>query len=141
MFGVESKNWKVLELSLSRVLSCLITIHTVHLIVDYRFDKVRLQGSLLNRAVWGRGIHGPSKAGPGAPDPSTPCGRATPETALRPFLGSPARRAGGLRLFPTPPPNTPRRTSLLLKLVSFESIFVWPLHVYDRLVTSMDHVN
>jgi hypothetical protein len=27
------------------------------------------------------------------PDPSTPCGQATTETALQPFLGWPARRA------------------------------------------------
>jgi hypothetical protein len=31
------------------------------------------------------------------PYPSTPCRLATPETALRPFQGWPARRVGGLR--------------------------------------------
>jgi hypothetical protein len=31
------------------------------------------------------------------PDPSTPCGRATPETTLRPFLGWPTGRAGDLQ--------------------------------------------
>jgi hypothetical protein len=45
-----------------------------------------------------RGGHG---AGPPMADPSTSCGRATPETALQPFLGWPARRAGGLMLSST----------------------------------------
>jgi hypothetical protein len=31
------------------------------------------------------------------PNPFTLCGRTTPETALRSFLGWPARRVGGLR--------------------------------------------
>ena len=46
-----------------------------------------------------RGGHGLPKVSPGPamPDPSTPCGRATPETALRPFQGRVAHRAGGLR--------------------------------------------
>jgi hypothetical protein len=35
---------------------------------------------------------------PAMPCPSTPCGRATLETTLRPFLWWPARRAGDLRL-------------------------------------------
>jgi hypothetical protein len=47
----------------------------------------------------GRGGHGLPKVshGPAMPNPSTLCERATPETALRPFLGWPAHRAGGLR--------------------------------------------
>jgi hypothetical protein len=36
------------------------------------------------------------------PDPSRPCGRATPETVLRPFQGWPAFWAGGLRPSSTP---------------------------------------
>jgi hypothetical protein len=45
------------------------------------------------------------------PDPYTPCGRATPQTALRPFGGWPTRSAGGLRpsSFPL---DTPSRTGL-----------------------------
>jgi hypothetical protein len=37
----------------------------------------------------GRGGHGFPKVllGPTMPDPSMPCGRASPETALRPFWG------------------------------------------------------
>jgi hypothetical protein len=51
-----------------------------------------------------RGGHGLPKVslGPAMPDPSMPCWRATPETALRPFQGWPARRTGGLRLSSTP---------------------------------------
>jgi hypothetical protein len=62
-----------------------------------------------------RGIHGLPKvsSGPAMPNPSTPCWRATPETALRLFRGWPAHRAGGLRpsstLF-----DTRRRTGLSL---------------------------
>jgi len=40
------------------------------------------------------------------PNLSTPCGRATPEIALRLFQGWPARKAGGLR-----PSSTPLDTS------------------------------
>jgi hypothetical protein len=46
------------------------------------------------------------------PYPSTPCGRATPETAIRPFQGWPARRAGGLQPSSTPL-DTPRRTPMV----------------------------
>jgi hypothetical protein len=61
-----------------------------------------------------KGIHGLPKvsSGPALPNPSTPCGRATPETALRPFRRWPAHRAGGLWLSATPL-DTPRRTGLL----------------------------
>jgi hypothetical protein len=60
-----------------------------------------------------RGIHGLPKvsAGPAMPNPSTPSGRATPKTALRPFRGWPARRMGGLKPSSTPL-DTPRRTGL-----------------------------
>jgi hypothetical protein len=46
-----------------------------------------------------RGGHGLPKVSPGPtmPEPSTPCGRATPETALWPVQGWPAHRAGGLQ--------------------------------------------
>jgi hypothetical protein len=46
------------------------------------------------------------------PYPSTPCGLTTPETALRPFLGWPGHRAGGLRPSSTPL-DTPRRTPMI----------------------------
>jgi hypothetical protein len=46
-----------------------------------------------------RGIDGLPKVSPGPamPNPSTPCRQSTPEKAIQPFLGWPARRAGGLR--------------------------------------------
>jgi hypothetical protein len=47
--------------------------------------------------------------GPAMPNPSMPCGRATPETTLQPFLEFPAHRAGGLRPSSTLL-DTPRRT-------------------------------
>jgi hypothetical protein len=45
-----------------------------------------------------RGDHGLPKVlhGPAMPYPSTPYRRATPETALQPFKGWPACKAGGL---------------------------------------------
>jgi hypothetical protein len=45
------------------------------------------------------------------PDPSTPCGRATHETALWPFQGWLAHRAGGLRQSSTSM-DTPCRTPM-----------------------------
>jgi hypothetical protein len=50
--------------------------------------------------------------GPAMPDPSTPCGRATPETTFRPFQGWPSHRAGSLRLTSTLL-DTARRAPLL----------------------------
>jgi hypothetical protein len=50
-------------------------------------------------------------SGPAMPHLSTPCGRATPETPLRPFLGWPSRRAGGLWPYSTLL-DTPGRTPL-----------------------------
>jgi hypothetical protein len=46
------------------------------------------------------------------PYPSTPCGRATPETTLEPVQGWPARRAGGLQPSFTSL-NTPCRTPMI----------------------------
>jgi hypothetical protein len=66
-----------------------------------------------NQARTGRDIHGLPKVscGPAMPDPYMPCVRATPQTALRPCGGWPARRAGCLRpsSFPL---DTPSRTGL-----------------------------
>jgi hypothetical protein len=47
------------------------------------------------QARTGRGIQGLPKVsyGPAMPDPYTPCGRVTPQTAIRPVGGWPARRA------------------------------------------------
>jgi hypothetical protein len=61
----------------------------------------------------GRGGHGLPKVlpGPAMPDPSTPCGRATPKTALWPFQGWPTCKVGGLWQFPTLL-DTPRRTPM-----------------------------
>jgi hypothetical protein len=39
--------------------------------------------------------------GPAIPNPSMPCGQATPEATLQPFQGWPTYRAGGLRLSST----------------------------------------
>jgi hypothetical protein len=66
---------------------------------------------------YGRGIHGRTKVlcGPAKPDPYTLCGRATPQTALRPFGGWPARRACGLRPSSSPL-DTPSRTGLAAAL-------------------------
>jgi hypothetical protein len=60
------------------------------------------------------GGHGLPKVlpGPAMPYPSTPCRQATPITALWPFQGWPAHRAGRLRPFSTPL-DTPRRTPML----------------------------
>jgi hypothetical protein len=60
-----------------------------------------------------RGDHGLSEVSPvpAMPDPSMPCGRAIPETALRPFQGWPAQRAVGQRLSSTHL-DTPRRTPM-----------------------------
>jgi hypothetical protein len=54
------------------------------------------------------------------PYPSTPCGRATPETALQLFQGWLAHRAGNLRP-PSTPSDTSRRTPKTL-MASFRSI-------------------
>jgi hypothetical protein len=63
---------------------------------DWKEERKRIhfvQGRLA------RGGHELSKVSPGPamPDPSMPYEQATPETALWPFQGWPARRAGGLR--------------------------------------------
>jgi hypothetical protein len=60
-----------------------------------------------------RGGHEPSKVLPGLAMlyPYTPCGRANPETALRPCQEWPTCRASDLWLASTPS-DTPRRTPL-----------------------------
>jgi hypothetical protein len=50
-------------------------------------------------------------------DPSTPCGRATPERAFQPFLVGPARRVGSLQQSSTSF-DTPRYTGLVGRGVS-----------------------
>jgi hypothetical protein len=64
-----------------------------------------------------RGGHGLPKVPlwPVMPYPSTSCRRAIPETALWPFQGWPARRAGSLQS--STPPDTPRRTPMGTGLV------------------------
>jgi hypothetical protein len=87
-----------------------------------------------------RGGHGLSKVSPGPaiPNPSTPCGQATPETALRPFRGWPARRAGGLRPSSTPlitPRHTP--THLTASCQRLADVFArdsWLLNLCLRLL-------
>jgi hypothetical protein len=49
--------------------------------------------------------------GSAMPYPSLPCGRVTPETALRLFPAWPAHRVGGLQPSSTPL-DTPRRTPM-----------------------------
>jgi hypothetical protein len=61
-------------------------------------------GARLFQARMATGIHGLPKVSPrpAMPDPSTPCGRATPKAALRLFLGGvPAGRAACGRLLPS----------------------------------------
>jgi hypothetical protein len=60
-----------------------------------------------------RGDHGLTKVSPAPAMPyrSMPCGQATPETALQPFQGWPAHRAGGL-LPSSTPLDTSRRTPM-----------------------------
>jgi hypothetical protein len=67
------------------------------------------------QARTGRGIHGLPKVSPSPvkPNPYTPCGQSTPQTALRPFEGWPACRAGGLRPSSSPL-DIPSRTGLVL---------------------------
>jgi hypothetical protein len=69
----------------------------------------------IRKTCMARGVHGLPKVsrGPAMPNPSMPCQQATPKTALQPFLGWPARRAGGLRQSSTPL-DTQRRTGLVL---------------------------
>jgi hypothetical protein len=75
------------------------------------FPVTKIEGPWTRMA---RGIHGLSKVSPRPTqlNLSTPCGQATPETALLPFRGWRARRVGGLRPFSTPL-DTPRRTGLM----------------------------
>jgi hypothetical protein len=70
-----------------------------------------LEGKLVNISTWvqwptrmTRGGHGLSEVSPGPamPDPSKPCGRATPETTLQLFQVWPAGQAGGLWPSSTP---------------------------------------
>jgi hypothetical protein len=65
------------------------------------------------QARTGRGIYGLPKVSYrlAMADPYTPCGWTTPQTALRPFGGWPAYRAGDLRPSSSPL-DTPSRTGL-----------------------------
>jgi hypothetical protein len=65
-----------------------------------------------------RGAHELAKVSvePAMPDPSTPCGCTTSETALRPFQGWPAHRASGLRSTSTPL-DTPSRAPMWKRVV------------------------
>jgi hypothetical protein len=79
-----------------------------------------------NQARMERSIHGLPNVLPGLamPDTFTPCRRATPEMALRPFWQWPACRAGGLQPSSTPlvlgypTPYGPRWNRLLCKKLS-----------------------
>jgi hypothetical protein len=64
-------------------------MHRKVFLANFKLSKNYLQ------ARTGRGIHGLPKVscGPAVPDPYTPCGRATPQTALRLF--GVARPQGG----------------------------------------------
>ena len=57
---------------------------------DQRKEVMPYQDS----GLYGKGYPRGKKTATGRP----PCGRATPQTAFRPFGGGPARRAGGLWL-------------------------------------------
>jgi hypothetical protein len=75
------------------------------------------------------GIYGLPKGSPGPamPKPSTPCGGATPETALWPFQGWPARRGGlpAAAFYPLgyPTPYGPDEYKFVLK---FRQFFISP---------------
>jgi hypothetical protein len=77
-----------------------------------------------------RGGHGlPNVSlGPAMPYPSIPCGRATPETALRTFQWQPTRRAGGLPPLSTRldiPRGTPLISDIFLQVATpFPSLFL-----------------
>jgi hypothetical protein len=67
-----------------------------------------------NHVRMARGGHALPKVSPrpAMPNPSTPCGWATPETTFQPFQGWPASRAGNLRPSSTLL-DTPRRTPII----------------------------
>jgi hypothetical protein len=90
----------------------LVLINHCHISIS-----ARLQGS---PGSWAYGRGGPTGygllkvlPGPAMPYPCTPCGRATPETALREFQGRHTCRAGYLKPSSTPL-DTPRRTSMTM---------------------------
>jgi hypothetical protein len=67
----------------------------------------------IDQARMARGFHGLQVSlGLAMPDPSTPCGQATPETAIQLFLEWRAHRVRGLRP-PYTPLDTPCRMGLL----------------------------
>jgi hypothetical protein len=73
-------------------------------------DLLTASAKLRRHGRMARGGHGLPKVSPGLamPNPSTLCRLATPETALRLFIGWPAHRAGSLQLSSTLL-DTPRR--------------------------------
>jgi hypothetical protein len=73
----------------------------------YRWKDVTWVQMYRQTGAYGKGWptgHDLSKVslGPAMPYPSTPCGRAAQEIALRPFQGWPTHSAGVLRLYYTP---------------------------------------
>jgi hypothetical protein len=81
-----------------------------------------LEGKSKTSKSWAysKGCHGLLKVslGPAMPYPSTPCGRATPETAFHPFQGWPALQAGNLGPFYTPLDSQCHRHMLKVTLFS-----------------------
>jgi hypothetical protein len=65
--------------------------------------------------------------GPAKPDPFTSCRQDTPKTALRPFLGWPACRAGSLQSSSTLL-DTPRRTPMGL-ISSWKILFLFQFSI------------
>jgi hypothetical protein len=84
------------------------------------------------------GGHGLPKVSPGPamPDPSTPCRRASPETALRSFQGWPMTSPQGWWPSSTPL-DTPRRTQFLSYLFLLQSVFHIPPSSCQYLTTPL----
>jgi hypothetical protein len=89
--------------------------------------------------------------GPALSYPSTPCGWATPETALWPFLGWPACMAGGLRLsytFLDTPCHMPIMKTTIRRMINvylkqalkgppYSTPFEWPWIGHHRAISNL----
>jgi hypothetical protein len=82
--------------------------------------KMQIHSHHISFALGRMARGGLGSPGSAMPYPSTPCGRATPETALRPIQGWPAYRVGSLRPSSTPL-DTPRLTPMVLLPIAFAS--------------------
>jgi hypothetical protein len=111
-------------LSTSADLECRMPTRKEQFCRQTQSDRIVVRScitTVFHQARMAKGIHGLPKVSPGPAmlDPSTPCGRPTPEMALMPFRGWPAGKRGGLRPSSTPL-ETPRRTGLFFNPQWFE---------------------